>query len=221
MNVALAKKEKVAKDTYMFWFEPEKPVEYVAGQYIELHLPHENPDERKTRRWFTLSSSPTEKLLAITTRFHTERTSSFKTRLNGLKPGEIITMMPPMGDFVLPKDPSIPLLFIAGGIGITPYRSMLKYLSDKGESRNIRLIYAVTSKEYAAFEDLIKKSSAKYELHLGHMAASDLDKFIEPKSGQAIYISGPEKMVERLQGELFGKGVDIHQLRVDFFHNYD
>lgn len=221
MNVRLAKREKVAKDTYMFWFEPEKPIDYVAGQYIELHLPHENPDERKTRRWFTLSSSPTEKLLAITTRFHAERTSSFKTRLKNLEIGETVNMMPPMGDFVLPKDPELPLLFVAGGIGITPYRSMLKYLTDKGESRKIKLIYGVSGKEYAAFEDLIRKSPAEYELHFGRLSGNDIDRFIKPDSDQAVFVSGPEKMVERLQQELLGKGVDSRQLRVDFFHNYD
>lgn len=221
MKLILAKKESVGKNIMMFWFKPEKPVDYVAGQYIELHLPHENPDDRKTKRWFTLSSSPTEQMLAITTRFHPKRISSFKNRLKNLKVGEIVDILPPMGDFVLPKDNSLPLVFVAGGIGITPYRSILKYLADTGEKRNIKLIYAIRNNDALAFEDVIKQSPAQYIKHLGDLSAGEIINYIGDLSGRIIYISGPEMMVERLQKELLAAGLNDLQIRTDFFHNYD
>src|SRR5438128_2636442 len=130
--------ETIASSIKSFWFKPTRPVHYTAGQYIELKLPHDKPDNRGERRWFTLSSYPTEPLLSITTKF-TDPGSSFKRALLDMKQGQIINMSDPMGDFVLPKDDTIPLIFVAGGIGVTPVRSMIKWLSDKAEKRDIKL----------------------------------------------------------------------------------
>lgn len=221
MKLKLIKKQPVADNMIMFWFEPEAPVSYIAGQYIELHLPHENPDERKTRRWFTLSSSPTEKLLAITTRFHKDRVSTFKQKLRSLEIGDEVSILLPMGDFVLPKDESLPLVFVAGGIGITPFRSILKYLTDTKESRQIKLIYAVKNRNETAFEELIKESPAQYIPHIGNISADEILGYAGEISDQIIYLSGPERMVENLQKDLIAKGIDGRQLRTDFFHNYD
>src|SRR6185369_15796787 len=102
-----------------FWFRPERPVDYIAGQFTEIYLPHSGADSRGERRWFTLSSSPTDALVSITTQFIPTEGSTFKKELFGLRPGAALKLADPMGDFVLPKDPSIPLLFIAGGLGIT------------------------------------------------------------------------------------------------------
>lgn len=221
MKLALAGKEPITEDIMMFWFRPEKPVDYIAGQYIELHLPHENPDDRKARRWFTLSSSPTEELLAITTRFSRKRASSFKNKLRSLKVGETVDILPPMGDFVLPKDDSLPIIFVAGGIGITPYRSMLKYLTDKGENRDIKLIYVIRSGDTTAFESIIDQSPAKYIKHEGELSVEELLNYLEGIATHTVYISGPEMMVERLQKGLVAAGIDRLQIRTDFFHNYD
>ncbi len=118
-----------ASNIRTFYFRPEKPAHYTAGQYTELALPHPHPDKRGGRRWFTLSSSPTEDLLSITTKYAgDDDTSSFKRTLFKLKPGSEVHMADPMGDFVLPKLIQTPLVFVAGGIGITPFHSMLEWL---------------------------------------------------------------------------------------------
>lgn len=220
MKLKLIKKHPVAKDTVMFWFQPDRTVRYVAGQYIELDVPHALADNRKTKRWFTLSSSPSEEFLAITTKIDPVRPSSFKNALNNLSIGEIVPALPPMGDFVLPKDESLPLVFVAGGIGITPYRSILKYLLDTGQKRDIELIYAVRSDDEIAFEDIIRNSKIKFTKHIGHLNADDVVGYIHDL-GKVIYVSGPERMVEALQKDLISKGADELMLRVDFFHNYD
>src|SRR5688572_28479949 len=161
MNVILDHTEDIAENIKTFWFKPAKPVHYVAGQFTELYLPHDGADDRGTRRWFTLSSSPTEPLVSITTKF-SDPGSSFKRTLAGLKPGTALALASPMGDFVLPKDASRPLVFVAGGMGITPMRSMIKYLLDCHEQRDIHLIYAVTKREELAFEPLFTAYGLKF-----------------------------------------------------------
>jgi ferredoxin-NADP reductase len=75
-----------AENATTFYFEPDSPLAYTAGQYLNYTLPHPNPDDRGTRRSFTLSSFPEEPLLSLTTRLSTPR-SSFKTALSELEPG--------------------------------------------------------------------------------------------------------------------------------------
>ena len=219
MKLKLIKKESVAKDTISFWFRPESKLRYIAGQYIELSLPHANPDSRMARRWFTLSSSPTEELLAITTKFKPD-SSSFKKALHNLPLGSSVQAQMPMGDFVLPKDTSRPLVFVAGGIGVTPYRSMLKFLSDSAEKRDVTVIYVVKDAEEIAFEDILQKSANKVVKHFGRLNAQDLLQYTGHINDEVVYISGPEKMVETLYEDMIKNGVPRLQLRTDFFHNY-
>jgi ferredoxin-NADP reductase len=67
MQVHFSHSKPVNKHTSTFYFASQKPFHYLAGQFTEISLPHAHPDNRGTKRWFTLSSSPTEELLAITT----------------------------------------------------------------------------------------------------------------------------------------------------------
>lgn len=220
MQTVFDHSEVIVPDIMTFWFKPATPGRYVAGQFTELHLPHSNPDNRGAKRWFTLSSSPTEPLLGITTRLTTTHGSSFKRALARLKPGTPVQLAEPMGDFVLPKDPSVPLIFVAGGIGITPVRSMIKWLLDTGEQRNIRLLYAAASQEQLAFESLIKRyDSLNLTTVIGPLNA---DHVLEtrPSSDSLIYLSGPENLVESLFKALKTSGIGQEQLVTDYFHGY-
>lgn len=221
MRLRLISTEPVAKNITSFWFEPEIQVSRIAGQYTRLYLPHPDMDERKNKRWFTISSSPTEKLWSVTTRLDPLRKSSFKTKLLSLKPGDEINAQLPMGDFVLPKDTSLPLVFVAGGIGITPYRSILKYLADTVEERDVTLIYAVNNIEDIAFLDIIKASGVKYMSHVGKLDSSQISGYTKDLKNPIIYLSGPERMIENLQKGLLSAGVKQELIRTDFFHNYD
>src|ERR1035437_6534264 len=110
MKAVLTRRHHESDNIISFWFEPEKPMNYLAGQFIEINLPHPSSDDRGVKRWFTLSSSPSDApLVSITTKFN-DKSSSFKAALKNLKPGDMVDMSEPMGDFVLPKDPSIPLV---------------------------------------------------------------------------------------------------------------
>ena len=109
---------------------------------MEWTLEHDRPDSRGKRRYFTLASSPTEPSLRIGVKF-AERGSTFKQALTAHAwQGEPIVAAQVAGDFTLPPDPRPKLAFIAGGIGITPFRSMVKYLTDRHEKRDIVLLYA-------------------------------------------------------------------------------
>lgn len=203
----------------------------MAGQFIEMYLPHHHADVRGQKHWFTLSSSPTEKLISITTKHATDRVSTFKQRLFGLEPGAMITVSEPMGDFVLPKDASIPLVFVAGGIGVTPMRSMVKWLLDTNEKRQIKLIYGVKTLDESAFRDLfdaygtgteiiLSEPASKWHGRTGHLTAELILELSGSKPGQLVYVSGPEPMTEALEAGLLASGVAKEKLVLDFFPGY-
>ena len=119
---------------------------YTAGQFIELTLPG------VCKPWFTLSSSPQEHDLSITTR---RSDSDFKKALFAMNASSSVDISQPMGDFVLPKLAQTPLVWVAGGIGITPFISQLKWLAETGEQRPIRLMWAVRSEDDIIFQEVM------------------------------------------------------------------
>lgn len=230
MRVTLKKIEPLNNSIKTFWMEPAKPFQYTAGQYIEMSLPHPKPDERGTKHWFTLSSSPTEPLVSITTKFSVP-SSTFKKTLGSLRVGDSIEISEPMGDFVLPIDASIPLVFIAGGIGVTPFRSITKWLLDTGEKRNIQVLLATSQEGDVVFEDLfrragfeptliISKPSPDWQGESGHLTAEKILRIIKNSEGKQIYLSGPEPMVEALFDDLQKAGLPKEQLVGDYFPGY-
>ena len=157
MKLKLVDKKLEATDTYSFYWEPEKPVNYLPGQYFYFTLPKMGkPDYRGQTRDFTLSSSPTEgNLLRFTTRIRDE--SEFKQTLIRLKIGSFIEAEGPNGTFIVDEKETSRLpagrqVFIAGGIGITPFRSIIRYQIDKNLSAKIILLYSNTTPDLIAFE---------------------------------------------------------------------
>ncbi|MBI5357772.1 FAD-dependent oxidoreductase [Candidatus Saccharibacteria bacterium] len=229
MKVTFDHIETVSHDVKTLWFKPEKPIRQIAGQFTEISLPHKNADDRGERRWFTLSNSPKDKGLSITTRFLGDEASSFKKNLQKLKPLSTLNLADPMGDFVLPKDPKIPLLFVAGGIGCTPFHSIIKYLKDTGEKRDIHMIYAANRLEDVIFKNLFS-TLEQFEIILtnppdnwngesGHIKADYI--FDRSDKGERhIYLSGPEPMVEILDKDLINLGIDRKRLHTDYFPGY-
>ncbi|MES2971365.1 MAG: FAD-dependent oxidoreductase [Patescibacteria group bacterium] len=223
--------EEVATNIRTFWFKPQHPLRYVAGQFVELQLPHPNPDKRGHKRWFTLSSSPSEKLISITTKLATENGSTFKQTLASLKSGAEVTISEAMGDFVLPKDNTLPLVFVAGGIGVTPMRSMVKWIVDNHEQRKVNVIYAARSLDEIAFKELFKSQGINLDVVLsdqtsgwtgrtGRLSGELILEIAGPSAEQLIYVSGPEPMVEALEKDLKSAGVNKHKLILDFFPGY-
>lgn len=214
-----------------FFFKPEKKMDYVAGQFTEFQLPHDYPDDRGIKRWFTLSSSPTDEFLSITTKFAGETASSFKKTLWHLPMGTELDFAEAMGDFVLPKDTSIPLVFVAGGLGITPFHSITSYLLATGEKRTIEVILAFNTIEDVLFEDLFTSYGVTPTIVLsdpppgwpgetGHLSGERILSLIDDAQDKRLYVSGPEPMVETLEKDLLATGLDKNNLVLDFFPGY-
>ncbi|HSD56198.1 MAG TPA: FAD-dependent oxidoreductase [Candidatus Saccharimonadales bacterium] len=232
MKATFEHSEDTASNIKTFWFKPEKAMRYVAGQFTELYLPHDHADKRGEKHWFTISSSPAQGLISITSKFAIDRSSTFKQVLWSLQPGDEVTLADPMGDFVLPKNPAIPLLFAASGIGVTPVHSMVQYLQDTKEQRDITLLYGVRHAEDLAFSGLfstvprlhftpiVKQPTADWQGETGSLDSTRILTSLSNKEGTLIYLSGPEFWVEKTVAELSKAGVPTENLITDYFHGY-
>jgi ferredoxin-NADP reductase len=231
MKVTLDHAKDETENVRTFYFKPEKPMHYTAGQFTEFQLPHDNPDDRGIKRWFTLSSSPTDEFLSITTKFAGETASSFKKTLWQLPMDSQLDFAEAMGDFVLPKDGDIPLVFVAGGLGITPFHSIVTSLLATGEKRSIEVILAFTKKEDVLFEDIFKEYGVTPTIVLsdppedwrgetGHLSGERILDLVDDAADKRIYVSGPEPMVETLEKDLLATGLDKNNLVFDYFPGY-
>jgi ferredoxin-NADP reductase len=205
-----------------FHFLPEHPLRYRAGQYVELTLPHKNPDDRGVERSFTLSSSPTERFISITTKTNIDNPSSFTRALQNLKQGDELQVSEAKGDFVLPSNPKTPLVFVARGLGITPFRSMLTWLRDSKEVRPIHLFYEIANHDELLFDDLLKDSGVSVEvvpcelsteMSIGRMA----HRVTEVEGKPTVYIAGSDRMVISLREDLLFRGITNKRIVVDAF----
>lgn len=149
MKLKLIKKADEAKDTKSFFFIPNEKTTWQAGQYAYLTL-------GAITKQFTISSSPTEEFIQITTRIR--KTSEFKQNLDKIEIGSEIEARSPFGSFVLTnhQSPITNHLFLAGGIGITPFRSMIKYNVDKNLGIPMHLIYSNSDSEFVFKKELDK-----------------------------------------------------------------
>lgn len=214
-----------------FFFKPERPLRYTAGQYIELTLAHAQPDKRGAKRWFTLSSAPGQDLVSITTKFAVTGGSTFKNALHDLIPGTEVLMSDPMGDFVLPKLIQTPLIFVAGGIGVTPFHSMLSWLVDTGEKRPIKFVYGVKTEDEIAFQPTFDKADQHVTIVVsdptsawggqrGELNAELILGLEKPSPDTLMYLSGPEPMIESLQNDLRRRDIADDHIIGDFFPGY-
>ena len=236
LTLALARREQVTADTVCFWFDPVRPVSFQPGQFFEWTLLHPHPDRNGVRRYFTIASSPTESRLLLATKIGNPP-STFKQALLNLKAGEKITVANLEGEFLLPKDPKRACVFIAGGIGITPYRSMIKYMLDKGLSRPITLLYSNRSAEDIVFKDIFdqaekaiglkvvytltgKNVPADWRGKTGYITAELIREEVPDYQERVFYISGPEPMVMAFERMLAGMGVRGSNVKRDYFPGY-
>ena len=139
MKIELVEKKKETKDVTSFIFESRVPIKWTAGQFLFYTFPHPNPDERGITRYFTISAAPFEKHIMLTTRFAGKKSSSFKQKLFATPIRTEVEITDPDGDFIV-EDLGKKIIFIAGGIGITPYRSILLDLDQRNLPINAALL---------------------------------------------------------------------------------
>lgn len=213
--------DKLAPDIFNLTFEsPKRALRFEPGQYLEWTLPHKHTDSRGNRRMFSIASAPTEDVVMIGIRQYA-RSSSFKKALLAMQPGQKIRVARVSGGFTLPKKHDEPLLFMAGGIGITPIRSMLKYLVDTGQKRNIVLIYVATKQEDLVYREVFDQAKAiglKTLYATGILNAESIKKAVPDLNKRTAYISGPDAMVTNYKGIL--RKLGAHGIRTDHFTGY-
>ncbi len=232
MKLKLLEKIQRTPDVISFIFEPVEPITWKAGQYLHWVLHHEPTDDRGSDRWFTISSAPFEKYIMITTRITKDKGlsaqagSSFKSKLQTLVVGKSQMEVSYLeGDFVL-DDPNKDYVFIAGGIGITPFRSIIKQLDHDEKPINVELLYANKDKHIVFKEELEEIASRNSNFKINyifspeHIDETKIKQLITDISNKAFYVSGPESMVEDLLAMLKNMGIKEENLKGDWFPNY-
>lgn len=228
MKASLIKKTDEARSTKSFVFETEKEVTYEPGQYFYLTLPKlEYPDPRGETRHFTISYSPTEsKNLQITTRIREE--SGFKKTLDSLPIGTVVDLEGPTGTFILDENEPGPHVFIAGGIGITPFRSFIKYAIDKGLKTQMHLIYSNSDSDFVFKNELEawdkENENIKVDFidssKVGHLNEDLLRKLVSDVNAPTYWIVGPPPMVDAVEKILDEMKVSGDKIRTEKFTGY-
>ena len=226
MTLILDHKQQEGPDTTSFFFKSDPPLSWTAGQFLHYTLPHQNPDSRKTERYFTISAAPEEGQVRVTTRFAGEKGSSFKKALQALPIGGSIEAEGPEGDFIV-EDATKDFVFIAGGIGITPFRSILIDLDHRELPMHVTLLYANRTED-AVYRTELEALAAKHPdlkivYFIGDTRIDELAiKTAAPELQKPIYfISGPEPMVQAFEKMLTQMVIPDGQIKRDFFPGYD
>lgn len=224
---------EVTPDIADFVFVPDQKFSFRPGQYLEWTLGHRSQDNRGMRRFFTIASSPTEPELRLGVKFY-DKSSSYKQAMLKMKPGDTIVAGQLAGDFTLPKDKKQKLVFIAGGIGVTPFRSMIKYLSDNSERRDIVLLYANKSVRDIAYADIFETVAARVNLRTVYTVSEApprqecgvinrridgalIRELVPDWFERGFYISGSQAMVISCREALLDMGVSARRIRTDYF----
>ncbi len=188
-----------------------------AGQYQTWELPQVEGDGKAKKRWFTIAAAPSENELHISTRV---TDSAFKQALDALQPGDSIEAHTIEGDFTWDDDESVVL--VAGGIGVTPYRSILLERAALGKPLNATLLYFGRSDSFAFRNEFDTLQKNHPELTIDYIVgeritADSIESHAPDSANRPIYISGPEAMVDTIGDELKERG---HTIKQDWFPGY-
>ncbi len=233
--LTLAERKKIGTDLYDFVFKTDEKLSFKPGQYLEWTLSHAHPDSRGNRRYFTIASSPTERDVRMGVRFN-PNPSSFKKALGAMQKGDTIVASQLSGDFTLPRDKSKKLVLIAGGIGVTPIRSMVRYLADMHDRRPIILLYSARTADDLAYRDvfdgaeqslgmktiytLTGEAPPGWKGERGRIDGEMIRKRIPDYRERLFYISGTHAMVEHVKKFLHDMGVEKKNVKSDFFPGF-
>lgn len=236
-KVKLKCKQEIAAGTMAFHFEKPAGVFYKAGQSADCTLinPAETDAEGNTRV-FSLASAPYEDDLIVATRM---RDTAFKRVLKTMEPGTELTLDAPYGSFTLHNNASVPAVFLTGGIGVTPVRSIVLQAIHDNVPHQILVFYSNSRPEDAAFlDDLMKshatnpnytfvgtmtqmeKSSREWHGESGFISKAMLLKYIVDLTLPIYYIDGPPAMVTAMRKLLSEAGVDDDNIRTEEFSGY-
>jgi len=223
--------ESLSGNIISFYFQPSQRLRYSPGQFVELALPHAPVDNRGDRRIFTLINTPDESLFGIAATFP-QPSSSFKKALRALRPGETAHLIgEPMGDFVLPKDPDIPLAWLAGGVASASFMAMAKQLAHEPLPRSIKFFQSARQAEDLVFgkvwehaklapQQAVTGAAQGWTGRTARFTAADMLQAAADKSKTLFYISGSDAMVEQLCANLLAAGIKHEQLVREAYSGY-
>jgi ferredoxin-NADP reductase len=236
MRARIKEKREVAKGTLLVIFDLlGEEVDFRPGQYFWVELldpPYD--DEKGPRRHISVVTSPTERgILGLCTRL---RDSAFKRSLVELPVGTEVEVEQPKGDFALPEDTAPHYVFIAGGIGITVFRSMLRYIDDTNEPYNATLVYSNRDRESTAFLDELEELDARADWFRlvatmtqdsewgGETRRIDAEMLSDVLGGDlasySFVVAGPPAMTEGVVETLKGAGFPEERILSDRFSGY-
>ncbi|MFP4287217.1 MAG: FAD-dependent oxidoreductase [Candidatus Izemoplasmataceae bacterium] len=213
---------KESEEVYTFNFMPKNPINWMAGQHAIFIINHKKI--HKPIRPFSIASSPTEKLIKISVKIP-HRPSEFKQALLDLNPGDEIIMRGPVGGFYIKNEK--PTLFITGGIGVTPYRSMVKQLLDKNtiQPATIDMLYMDSSKLFLYKNNFdAAKDHIMFNIHYLSNRESfhkNLETYAKANKNNANYfLTGSKAMVNSTMKQLKTFGIKKKHIIKDTFIGY-
>lgn len=226
-DVKLLRKREVAEGTTEFTLEKPPGFEYRAGQFGDLVLPPSTGlDESNNKHGFSFVSAPFEDTLRMATRM---RDSKFKNAAAKVPEGTPVKLLALWGDFTLQKNTSTPAVFITGGIGITPVRSIVAQASHDRTAHKLTLIYANRTPALAAYtDDFAAFATANpnfrfvpvYTATQGHVNADTIRQNVADIAASRFYLSGPQGMVKSMRTLLMDVGADEDNIRTEEFEGY-
>ena len=228
-------REEIAEGTMAFHFDKPAGFSFKAGQAVALELTDPPAGDGQSQRTFSLVSAPFENTLVVATRM---RDSAFKRALKALPVGARMKLEGPFGDLTL-GDAARPAVFIAGGIGITPFMSMLRQAGQDRSPHRLFLVYSNRRPEDSAFLAELQglerqnnnfrllatmtdmnKSARKWDGETGLVDAHLLQRFVGDLAAPIYYVVGPPAMVGAMQETLKQGGIAAGNIRTEEFYGY-
>lgn len=234
VQLRFAGHQREAASVNSFLFEPLIPLEFEAGQSLRIQLPHPAVDDRGVARSFSIASAPSEPFVRLTTRLSSP-SSSFKRALAVLEPGALVEASGPHGRFTF-DDTDQPAVFIAGGIGITPFRAMLADLAGTRRSAEVSLLYSNATRDipFRGFLDnleatwpelrvvyTVTRGDASWTGETARIDRRFVQRHVPYASRATYYVCGPTPMVQAMRQELGELGIDASQIRHEGFPGYE
>lgn len=237
MQTILTGRREIAEGTMEFTFAKPEGFAHQAGQTMDLTLiDPPQTDAEGNSRTFSIVSAPHEPVLKIATRL---RDTAFKRTLKAMPEGAPIQVEGPFGSFLLHETASRPAIFLAGGIGITPFHAMIEDATQRQLPHSIYLFYSNRRPEDTAFLDELQrfaaenprftlvatmtdreKSARRWEGERGFIDAAMLARHIPEGTFPIYYLAGPQAMVTAMRTMLAGSGVSNDDIRFEEFAGY-
>lgn len=211
-EIELISKKHEYGDVYTFEFKPSADYEFTPGQFGHFLLHDFDLNKGKPVRDFSLANTNDENILIS---MHVRSGSLYKRMMSELKDGDRMTMFKIRGSFILPDNEDSTIVFLAGGIGITPIRSML--LSEEGS--DMTLVH-VSDRDYL-YEGELKVKKFEQIRVASYEAEKTLRNLYKEKKDALYYVSGPPRFVRTMRKELITLGVRMENIKQDSFDGYE